>query len=170
MYWNENCNATEGLVCKKLGCFIRHHDLEHHLFIWTWLVPSRAQLCEKITARTASCNFSFAFLLSLLLMSLRWLPRHQCWCWLQQTVEGDASLELTNLRVKDNGAVESFTPNVARLFSSLVPFSSVDSVHLNIKYQRLLWVGHSLDPQAEAEVPTVAVTIFIGQKVARETD
>lgn len=40
--------------------------------------------------------------------------------------------------------------------------------HLNPNF--LLWVEESLDPQAEAEVQTVAVKVFYSTKMTRETN
>lgn len=84
-------------------------------------------------------------------------------------MEGDASLELAELRIKDNaGSSGIIYTKLCQIVLIFIPLSSVISAHLNgIKCQSMLSVEQSLD--TDAEVPTVIVTVFFGGKMSRET-
>lgn len=84
-------------------------------------------------------------------------------------MEGDASLELAELRIKGNaGRIGIIDTKLCQIVLIFIPLSSVISAHSNsIKRQSMLWVEQSLD--TDAGVPTVIVTVFLGGKMSRET-
>lgn len=84
-------------------------------------------------------------------------------------MEGDASLELAEFRIKDNGGSSgNIYTKLCQIVLIFIPLSSVISAHLHsIKRQSMLWMEQSL--YTDAEVPTVILTLFLGVKMSRET-